>query len=166
MAFQLSSEKMSRLCSLRAGVIVGAVAGVVLACGGHVSRGHSLYAEGYYVEAAEVFERSEARLSSWPPRERAAYGLYRGMTLLELGDLQGAARWLAYARWVADENPGALDGGKMQLLAQSQQNLNRQLGRLPQEAPALIATAQPPSPLPETSQGAKNPPEVRKGFAH
>ncbi len=155
---------MSCLRSLRAGVIVGAVACATQACGGHVSRGHSLYDGGYYVEAAELFERSEARLSSWPPRDRAAYGLYRGMTLLELGDLQGAARWLAYARWIADENPGALDRGEAQLLVQSQQSLDRQLGHRAHESPALIATSTPPGSPPDASQGAKNPPAPRKAF--
>lgn len=159
---------MSCLRSLRLGVIVGVVACAGVACGGHVSRGHALYDGGYYVEAAEVFERNERRLSDWPPQKRAAYGLYRGMTLLQLGDLQGAARWLAYARWVASENPEALGSREVALLTHSQRDLDQQLGRRSYESPtaSAIATTHPPTgTLPDSSQGAKNPPEVRKTFA-
>lgn len=132
------------------------------ACGGNVKRGHTLYSEGYYVEAAEVFERTERRLSEWPPDKRAAYGLYRGMTLLELGDLQGATRWLAYARWVASEHPGALPTREQVLLARSQQTLDYRLGQPALAAPPVIATAGAPSPT--STPGAKRPPETRKSF--
>lgn len=132
------------------------------ACGGNVKRGHTLYQEGYYVEAAEVFERNERRLSEWPPDKRAAYGLYRGMTLLQLGDLQGAARWLAYARWIASEHPGALPAHELTLLAQSQQTLDYRLGRTGSAASPVVATTAAPPPT--STPGVKQPPETRKSF--
>lgn len=137
------------------------------ACTGNVKRGHALYSEGYYVEAAEVFERNERRLSEWPPDKRAAYGLYRGMTLLELGDLRGAGRWLAYARWVAGEHPGVLPAQEQALLAQSQRTLDARLGRpgLDGSSPVIATTGGPPSPPgPASTPGAKKPPETRKSF--
>jgi hypothetical protein len=56
-----------------------------------------LYQERSYIEAAEVFERTQNRLTSMDPVDRARYGLYRGLTLMALGDLRGAERWLDYA---------------------------------------------------------------------
>src|SRR5690606_10875377 len=94
--FPLSWRGMTRLRAPMFGTVLLCAGLTSPACTGNVKRGHALYSEGYYVEAAEVFERNERRLSEWPPDKRAAYGLYRGMTLLELGDLRGAGRWLAY----------------------------------------------------------------------
>lgn len=68
------------------------------ACGAAgVTRGADLYASGHYIEAAEVFEHTERRLSSYDAAERARYGLYRGAALLSLGDVRRATHWLAYA---------------------------------------------------------------------
>lgn len=85
-------------------------------CETHVRRGTTLYADGRYVEAAEVFERTEYRLTEYTPRERAEYGLYRGMTLLVLGDLPKAKRWLTYAYEVERVAPGALRSDRRALL--------------------------------------------------
>ncbi len=73
-----------------------------------VQRGGALYAEARYVEAAEVFERTEPRLPEASPRERASYGVYRGMTMLALGDERRAARWLRYAYSIERREPGSL----------------------------------------------------------
>ena len=86
------------------------------ACTDYVRRGSTLYADGRYVEAAEVFERTEQRLSTAPPRQRAEYGLYRGMTFLALGDHRSAARWLGYAHAVERQHPGSLPVGRRSLL--------------------------------------------------
>jgi hypothetical protein len=90
------------------------------ACGGHyVSRGSSLYDEARYVEAAEVFERTEDRLASSSNAERARFGLYRGATFLKLGDTTHAARWLGYARSVVQSDPDALADDDLALLGSS-----------------------------------------------
>jgi hypothetical protein len=90
------------------------------ACGNHfVARGAQLYADGRYVEAAEVFERTEERLRQSPSDERARFGLYRGATYLKLGDAMHAARWLGYARSVVQADPNALDSGELEMLESS-----------------------------------------------
>jgi len=78
--------------------------------------GSVLYADGRYIEAAEVFERTEHRIGEYTPREKAEYGLYRGMTLLVLGDLGNARRWMTYAYEVERANPGTLRADRRALL--------------------------------------------------
>lgn len=95
-------------------------------CGAHfVNRGSSLYEDGHYVEAAEVFEQTEARLQSCSSGERARFGLYRGATFLKLGDAQHAARWLGYARAIKSSHPSALDRRDSRLLDASLAALGR-----------------------------------------
>lgn len=97
-------------------LILALAAFTLAGCESHVRRGTTLYADGRYVEAAEVFERTEYRLTDCTPRERAEYGLYRGMTLLVLGDLPNARRWLTYAYEVERVAPGALRTDRRALL--------------------------------------------------
>lgn len=90
------------------------------ACGGHfVARGTALYDDGRYVEAAEVFERTEQRLAQSPSDERARFGLYRGATFLKLGDAPHAAHWLGYARSVVTSDPDALNADEHAMLEAS-----------------------------------------------
>jgi hypothetical protein len=90
------------------------------ACGGHfVVRGTDLYQEGRYVEAAEVFEQTEQRLASSSDAERARYGLYRGASFLQLGDVPHAARWLGYSRSILSRDPRALSARDASLLDSS-----------------------------------------------
>ena len=99
--------------------LTGAVALLLLgsACGGQfVARGTDLYDDGHYVEAAEVFERTEQRLATSSNAERARFGLYRGATFLKLGDVPHAARWLGYSRSILKQDPGALDKSDAALL--------------------------------------------------
>lgn len=97
---------------------VALTAAVTSGCETHVRRGSTLYGDGRYVEAAEVFEQTEYRLTGYTPRERAEYGLYRGMTLLVLGDLASARRWLTYAYEVERVAPGSLRIDRRALLDQ------------------------------------------------
>lgn len=85
-------------------------------CASSVQRGSALYEDGRYVEAAEVFERNEHRVGTATPRERASYGLYRGLTLLVLGDYGGANQWLSFAYEVDRAHPGALRHDRRALL--------------------------------------------------
>jgi hypothetical protein len=113
------------------------------ACGGHfVARGAELYDNGRYVDAAEVFERTEGRLAQSPSDERARFGLYRGATYLKLGDAVHAARWLGYARSVVTSDPGALDSDEHQLLEASLKTLASAKRALPEpETGSEVATA-------------------------
>ena len=77
-------------------------------CGSSLGRGTTLYQQQSYIEAAEVFERTQSRLASMDPEERARYGLYRGLTLMALGDVRGAERWLDYAETQERTQPGLL----------------------------------------------------------
>ncbi len=56
---------------------------VLTACGSshYVQRGADLYGEGRYVEADEVFARSEPRVAHAALEQRAAYAAYRGRNL-------------------------------------------------------------------------------------
>ncbi|MGC4089987.1 MAG: hypothetical protein QM756_19280 [Polyangiaceae bacterium] len=82
---------------------------LVTGCASHyVTRGADLYAGGHFIEAAEVFERTEARLPQASRAEQARYGLYRGATLLALGDALRAGRWLGYSLEIVRGDPGAL----------------------------------------------------------
>ena len=90
---------------------------VLSGCGAsYVGRGVDLYEDRRYVEAAEVFERTERRLAEETMAERARYGLYRGAALFELGDRRRAERWLGYAFDVEREYPGSLDAEERALL--------------------------------------------------
>lgn len=113
------------------------------ACGGHyVSRGSSLYDEARYVEAAEVFERTEDRLASSSNAERARFGLYRGATFLKLGDTAHAARWLGYARSVVQSDPDALADDDLALLGSSLKALGNAAPSEPaRKAGSELATA-------------------------
>jgi hypothetical protein len=101
----------------------------LIGCTHYVGRGSDLYHQGRYVEAAHVLEKSEARLSGATVAEQASYGLYRGATLLRLGDLTGAGRWLAYAESVAGSDPLALSPEQDELLRETLISLRVDLDR-------------------------------------
>jgi tetratricopeptide (TPR) repeat protein len=122
-----------------------------LGCSSHVKHGCALYAEGRYVEAAEVFEHTEAQLGHSSPRERAEYGTYRGLTLLELGDVRNAHRWLAYAYQLEQLYPGSLRARQRALLDRGWYDLGLRIRSLPPgpaAPPTAIAASQPPDAPP------------------
>ena len=131
----------------------------VLCCSGYVTRGRALYADGRYIEAAEVFERTEHRLlSDSTPSECARYGLYRGLTLLTLGDSRNAHRWLAYAYNVERAKPGSLEEDERALLDDgwSQLSLKLRLAEAPAPTDSSIA-AGGASPAREPAQAGEVP---------
>lgn len=111
------------------GALLGAVAGLGVACTHYVSRGSDLYFQGRYIEAAHVLEKTESRLQSAELQERAQYGLYRGATLRRLGDLPGAERWLGLARESVRRAPGLLSRKEQELLEETWIALQAQLER-------------------------------------
>lgn len=107
----------------------GLLAASLSACTHYVGRGSDLYHLGRYVEAAHVLEKSEPRLSGATANEQASYGLYRGATLLRLGDLAGAGHWLEYAQSVSASHPLALSSEEGELLRESLISLRVDLDR-------------------------------------
>jgi tetratricopeptide (TPR) repeat protein len=131
-------------------VVLGlALSGV--GCSSHLKRGGALYAEGRYVEAAEVFEHTESQLGEATARERAEYGTYRGLTLLVLGDLRNAHRWLAYAYQLEQLYPGSLRSRERAHLDRGWYDLGARIrSQTPGQVapPNAIAVRQPPGPPP------------------
>lgn len=83
---------------------------LLTACGSshYIQRGADLYGEGRYVEADEVFARSEPRVARAALEQRAAYAAYRGATFVALGDLPHAQHWLSVATEIERARPGTL----------------------------------------------------------
>lgn len=130
------------LHDLRA-LLIASVLGVG-ACGGHyVTRGADLFADGRYVEAAEVFERTEHRLAESPPDERARYGLYRGATLFVLGDFAHAESWLRYTTDVLRSHPDALEHEEKRYLERVRLAVDARYRGLPKNTDVAIAASQP-----------------------
>jgi hypothetical protein len=158
------------LGNARVGSLVLAVA-LITGCGGHyVNRGSDLFVDGRYVEAAEVFERTQDRLSRSDVGEQARYGLYRGATLFVLGDFAHAQSWLAYAYEVERVNPGALRKDDRAFLDRVWLALEaRYRGLPPNDSETAVAagpaappaseedTPSPPSPAPETQRSLVAP---------
>jgi len=120
------------------------------ACGSScIGRGVSLYEEHNYIEAAEAFERTQNRLTTMEAVDRIRYGLYRGLTLVALGDLRGGERWLDYAETQQRALPELLPVNERTLLARGRVNLNHQLqAALPKPEPQWtqgVATSGAPS---------------------
>ena len=130
---------------LSASALVGAsLLLLATACASHfVARGSELYDQGHYVEAAEMFERTEARLASSSNGERARFGLYRGATFLKLGDVEHAARWLGYARSIQKSDGDALDSDEAALLDASLMTLGNDGSAPERKERSEVATAPP-----------------------
>src|ERR1041384_1454250 len=112
------------------------------ACGAHfVTHGTDLYDDGHYVEAAEVFEKTEARLATSSNSERARFGLYRGAPFLKLRDAPHAARWLGYARSIVKNDPDALASDDVNLLDASLKALGSARPAAPAPKGSELATA-------------------------
>ena len=131
-------------------VAIAAAALCLLACSTSVRRGATLYADGRYIEAAEVFERNEHQLRALSPQEQAEYGIYRGMTLLALGDVASAQRWMAYAYDVERANPGTLSAEGRGQLDRAWTTLQQARPPARLEPPAIataLAASQPSPPI-------------------
>jgi hypothetical protein len=101
------------------------VLGSLPGCANATRRGQSLYVDGRLIEAAEVFEHGETLLERASAKDRVRYGLYRGATLLKLGDLDGASRWLYFAQQAETHSPGALEAADLQTLRLAFKDLDR-----------------------------------------
>jgi tetratricopeptide (TPR) repeat protein len=110
-----------------------------------LNRGANYYSEGRYIDAAQLFEHTESALASYDPAERARYGLYRGATLLRLGDVAEAQRWLSYAAQMAARNRHALTASEAVSLREALSEAK------PRHAALRGSDPQAPVALPEVS---------------
>lgn len=138
--------------TLRRGLSVIAIgAALCAACGSSLQRGPALYQDGYYVEAAEAFERTEVKLRDASVSERATYGLYRGLTFLELDDLRHAATWLRFGADNERVEPGSLSPTERRALEQAWLELGervREEAYEPDPSAQLAAVPRPDAPSP------------------
>ncbi len=118
------------------------------ACGsGHyIQRGADLYGEGRYVEADEVFARSEPRVARAALEQRATYAAYRGATFVALGDLPHAQHWLAVASGIERARPGTLRPEERAFLDDAWRAYGNRLPPAPAVNSAVASTSQSPSP--------------------
>jgi hypothetical protein len=69
-----------------------------------LSRGAEFYTQKRYIDAAQLFEHHERELASYDNGDKARYGVYRGLTLLALGDEAAGQRWLRYGTTLAQSS--------------------------------------------------------------
>jgi hypothetical protein len=79
-----------------------------LGCGSYLGSAKRAYQEGRYLEVAENLSDHEADVPRLEPANQANYGLYRGLSLLRLGDDEAASQWLDFAADVEKKRPGSL----------------------------------------------------------
>jgi hypothetical protein len=135
------------------GASVTACVVLLSGCGANhfVQRGADLYGEGRFVEADEVFERSEPRVAVASLEERAAYAAYRGATFVALGDLQHAQHWLSMAAEIERAHPGTLRPEQRAFLDGAWHALANRLPPTPPPASTAVASSnQVPSPSVES----------------
>ena len=150
-------------------VVVSAL-GLLLSmgCSSYVKRGEALYADGRYIEAAEVFERTEDRIGEASARQRAEYGTYRGLTLLVLGDLSNAQRWFDYAYGVERAAPGSLSADRRALLDRGWYELGQRRRVVPEQPARAAVAASQPAHLESASQSSSTssgPDTTNRSFA-
>lgn len=66
-----------------------------------LSRGAECYTQKRYIDAAQIFEHHEPELAGYADADKARYGVYRGLTLIALGDEAAGQRWLSYGTSLA-----------------------------------------------------------------
>jgi tetratricopeptide (TPR) repeat protein len=139
---------------------------LLAACSSYVKRGEVLYADGRYIEAAEVFERTEGRIGEASLRQRAEYGMYRGLTLLVLGDFSNAQRWMNYAYGVERAAPGSLSSDRRALLDRGWYEVGQRLRAIPrQPAPTAVASSQDLEAASQSPRTSSSPDTTNRSFA-
>jgi hypothetical protein len=102
---------------------------------------------------------------------QARYGLYRGLTLLVLGDLRGAHHWFSYARNIERRYPGALGQQRVALLERGAYELGNRIRQTPTppDVPNAIAATPPGAapnsvPAPEPAPALEDTPEQQRSL--
>ena len=83
----------------------------------YVGKAEMAYDEGRYFEVAESLAAREGDMRTLPAWKRARYGVYRGLSLLKLGEYESAEEWLRYAQKL-DEEHHTLAGHQRERLEQ------------------------------------------------
>ncbi len=89
----------------------------LVGCGGPLADAEALFKRGQYPATHQALLGLAAASRSWDDAERAEYALYRGLTLMALGDRGRAVLWLQEAKAVEDERPGSLADADARRLA-------------------------------------------------
>jgi hypothetical protein len=94
---------------MRSLLVVAAAFGLA-SCGGPLADAEGQFDKGQYPAAHQSLLALESASRSWSTADRATYALYRGLTLLALGDRGRATMWLLEAKGAEDRRPGSLSG--------------------------------------------------------
>lgn len=94
-----------------------------LGCGSYLGNAQRAYQEGRYLEAAENLGNHESDVVRLEPAKQANYGLYRGLSLLKLGDHDAASQWLGFAAGIEKKRPGSLQPAQRRELENAQGQL-------------------------------------------
>jgi hypothetical protein len=78
------------------------------ACSGPLADAEAQFAKGQYPAAHQELVGLEAESRTWNDAGRAEYALYRGLTLIALGDRGRATVWLREAKAIDDTHPNSL----------------------------------------------------------
>jgi len=112
-------------------------------CGGYLGNARSAYHDGRYLEAAETLGEHEGEVAEMPPRKQADYGLYRGLSLMKLGDSVGAAEWLGFTATLEQQRPGTLRSEQLRQLAAGLDELSRTQPAQPPVEDVDVSRAEP-----------------------
>lgn len=105
--------------------------------GGAISNARQAYQDGRYLEAAEKLDAYEHEVHKLSPEKQADYGLYRGLSLMMLGDHAEAGRWLDFTAAIEAKRPGTLGPEKQRELGQARATLAKNQGDDSRSAPAM-----------------------------
>lgn len=146
--------------ALGAALLIGGV--TLWGCNGYVHRASAAYGEGRYLEVAEDLARHEKEIDRLSAPQRAQYGLYRGLSLLQLGDFEGSRLWLEYAYEIEQSAAGALAPAQRIQLDKAW----RLLDELDGTGPNGRRPEPPPRRSPPAGDGPAPPwPDDENGFA-
>jgi hypothetical protein len=98
----------SLLVVLALGSLLVVLALGLTACSGPLAEAEAQFTKGQYPGAHQELRELEVESRSWSDASRAEYALYRGLTLVALGDRGRARDWLREAKTAEDERPGSL----------------------------------------------------------